>query len=293
MRPSGSSRLILFALAAVVSACSTVTVQKKAFDGTGLEIKLRSERKLFGRTIPRGFDHPATISSARLEEILGGIEIDTRSKKSSLIRERRSAIPAALLERISSKVEIAFAKAGPDQSIVVKATRKQPQKVIFDRKFLTSFVTYIEDGRLYVFVSRVDWPIEQHKKEEKLPDPRPDEQVMRFSVVTNPLYEEAGPQGVHVDWRDSAFGTDLASKPEANASASGPPTEPAPEQTPAVGADDGAADDAASATGRGALDGLSPDDLRRLADLEEARAAGRIGDADYEKSRAEILSGPR
>ena len=42
-----------------------------------------------------------------------------------------------------------------------------------------------------------------------------------------------------------------------------------------------------------ALRGLDADDLRGLADLEEARAAGRLDAASYEQQRRAILEGER
>jgi hypothetical protein len=349
-------RALTLALTALLllPACATRTVNDTVVDEYGLEIRLRSQRPWLGGTpVPRGFAHPARISPARLETILGGIQIDMRESEDSAIRERRYAIPRKILPDVADGLSHAFAEAGPDQEIVVMALQKRMQKGIFNRKYLTSFVTWIEGDDLVVQLSRLDWKTDQHRVGDRLPVPEVGEYVMPFTTVPNELYAVAGRQGVRVAWQSPVFGAEtieenvagtragadaladedgsaapLAEGGEAGATsgaAAAPASDPgadaagaavpgaagagdanSPDSTASTtsgttaGATSDTGSDATSDTATGAaggdgdaLRGLTADDLRELADLEEARAAGRIDRAEYELQRQAILEGVR
>jgi hypothetical protein len=188
--------------------CATTTVQKTVVDQYGLTIKLRSQAKPFGETTPRGFEQPTVIPAPRLALILGGVEIDKRADEDSVIFERRPAVPSKILGRVSEGLSQAFAEASPDQEIVVLALRKEHQHGIFHRKFLTSFVSYLKDGQLYLFFSRVEWPVDKKRAGDRLPEPSAGDRVMNITTVGNAVYQKAGAQGVRVDWRRPEFGLD-------------------------------------------------------------------------------------
>jgi hypothetical protein len=63
----------------------------------------------------------------------------------------------------------------------------------------------VKDDYLYVYFSRIDWNAEQLRATDRMPRPKPGENVMAFNTVPNELFLEAGPQGVKVDWRSEAF----------------------------------------------------------------------------------------
>jgi len=357
---------LLVALA--LPACATRSVNQTVVNTYDLEVMLRSEKPAFGfKTLPRGYAQPVEISAARLQAILGGIQIDLRPSEKSAIRERRYAIPRKILSNVAEGLSTGLAEAGPDQQIVVLALRKQMQKGFFNRKYLTSFVAWVEGDQLVVQLSRIDWKTDQHRIGDKLPTPRVGEFVMPFTTVGNELYATAGRQGVEVDWRNREFGgktieenvagrrtgaapiaapAEPAEQSDASAGAAAASSEGAAAEAAATGgaatdvaapaASSGAGAAPAAVTGAGAapaavtgagaapaavtgegvaaaaaasasapaaaaeapsqpdaLRGLDADDLRGLADLEEARAAGRLDAASYEQQRRAILEGER
>ena len=148
------------------------------------------------------------IPAAQLALILGGVEIDQRPNADSPVFERRPAVPSKILDKVSEGLSQAFAQASSDQEIVVLALRKELQHGVFHRKFLTSFVTYLKDGQLYLFFSRVEWPLDKKRANDRLPEPSPNDRVMNITTVGNAVYEKAGAQGVRVDWQRPEFGLD-------------------------------------------------------------------------------------
>jgi len=264
--------------ASALAGCGTHSVHEKVVDRGDLVIRLRSEKEPFGKTLAMGFQHPAVIAPERLARILSGIEVDEPIEDKT--RERRPAIPAESLEVISRGLAEAFEEAGPDQQIVVQSIRKQMQHGIFHRKHLTSFVSYVKQDRLYVFLSRVDWPLpDKSDKTARLPEPWPGDEVMDFRAVTSDRYHYAGRQGLRIDWRDDVFagGTPLPSDGD-EARRRTILMESSERIAPLSGED---------------LEGLSVEALRSLADLEEDRRQGRITETEYRRAREQILERER
>jgi hypothetical protein len=279
--------IALLASATLLTGCATRASYHQVVDQYGLEIKLRSEKPFFGKPVEKGYDQPAIISVPRLEAILSGIEIDTRLSGKSVLRERRTAIRRELVARIAEGLAVAFAEANPDEQVVVLAIRKQRQKGIFDRKYLTSFLTWIEDNQLYVELSRVEWKWDPKSKTDKLPQPEPGKVAMPFEVVTDDVYLAAGRQTVKVDWRSEAFG------PLPMVEETGTPVEDGAGAATTSGTPAGTGTAASDGRDRSKtsdpLGGLDAADLRALADLEEAHQSGAIDEAEYQSRRNEIL----
>jgi hypothetical protein len=279
----------LLLAAQVATGCATRTSTKQVVERYDLTMKLRSEKSWLGREVERGFDHPVVISTERLVHILDAAEVDMPKDDDSTIRERRAAIPPELVPEIAEQLGLVLQQAGPNQQISVVALRKQRQHGLFHRKFLTSFTTYVKDERLHLLFSRIDWKTKDEQKgvtrgnRGRLSEPTPGKQQMKFSAVHNHLYQPAGAQGVAVDWRDPVFhsavylpGSASGDERRKNIIAQEPiPADEVPVNTPSARE----------------LEGLSPDALRRLANLEEQRASGAITEAEYTKQRSDILKG--
>jgi hypothetical protein len=302
-------------------ACATRTSNHTVVETHVVQIDLRSEKPLFGRKpLPRGFAQPVEISPARIEAILAGIQIDIRPSDDSAIRERRYAIPKKILPKVADAMSRAFAEASPDQELVVLGLRKQMQKGLFNRKYLTSFVAYVQGDEMVIHLSRVDWKTDEQRRGSKLPYPDTDKVVMPFATVPTELYTTVGQQAVKVDWQAEAFGEAAIQENVAGGRSGEAPDETADtgvtdadsdvdsvEQGPideativtgagVAGPTSGAGTEATGAQAEGvakpdSLRGLTPDDLRQLADLEEARVSGRVDVVEYETQRRAILDG--
>ena len=323
--------LLLAASLLSLPGCATRTVTESVVAYYDLDIKLRGQKEWLGGYEPLGYSQPVEITSERLASILGGIEVDVRKKKTSSVRERRSALSAKMLLNITEVLPKAFAEASGNQQVIVMAQRKQMQKGVFNRKFLTSFTTYVKGDDLYVIFSRIEWPIDETKKTTVIPQPWPGEVVMPFETVGTDIYELVGTQGVRVKWKNTNFGPPVSpSQPKPSAlktqdslvtpavegipAAAAIPTPPSTQPQrgaplsegpkasmatkPAAGGIAGAAAGGAAAEANSSqtkstsdpLKGISSDDLRDLANLEDAYSAGRMDEAQYQRERARILN---
>jgi hypothetical protein len=247
-----------------------VTIQ----DSGGLIVQLRAEMQ-GDEAVDRGFAHPATISRARVTNILSRIDVRLESEKEAA---RQPAIPAEFLYDLGDLVSAALAKADPSQEVVVRAIRKERRLGIFTKKFLTSFVAYVLGDDLYVHLSRVDDSLPKDS-DDTIPEPWPDREVMPFKALASDGIVPVGPQAVTAAWRDPLFRAPgqvrvgpggkvlrrqiLLESPEVETKATPP-----------------------EITGH-----LSPETLRALADLEESRRLGAISEAAYLERRRSILAG--
>lgn len=265
-------------LAASLPGCAARTVRHALVRQNLVEVDLVREVK--GFTIQeRGYEHPTIISTQRLTNILSAIEIETQAKGGGTIRQ--PAFHPEIVSRSADALARGLAEASPDEEVGLKVLRREARLGIFDRKFLTSLLAYVEDDHLYLLIRRVDWPIKESAESKPLPNPMRNRKSMNFRVVSgDPIYF-AGMQDLEIDWQNEVFrtafrlpGTTSGKKIRREIIS----TSPVPK-------------DEIEALGRDNidLDQITPDQLRALADLEEERRDGRITETAYQRARRQLL----
>lgn len=271
--------ILATALLMQIAGCATRFSRHSVVDRRTAKVDLVSEVEGLFQTKAEGYEHPAVISTPRLVNILNAIEVETPQEGGGFVRE--PAIHPDIVEDAAAAISDAFTQAGPDQKLGVKLVRKEANLGIFHTKYLTSLLAFIKEGHLYVLLSRVDWPIPQAKEDDKLPEPRTDQQPMKFRVVSGEYLFYAGPQALEIDWENSVFrtayhlpGTSGGEKRRREVLMQAPVPKDELREAEAGGL---------------ALDELSPEQLRTLADLEEDRRQGRITEAAYQRSKRQIL----
>lgn len=275
-RPSSlrTAGLALALLALPASGCITRTVRETVLDDGHNQVILRSEKR-GGTPIDRGFDHPLTIAPVRMAHILSRIDVADDSGKK---KERRPAVPTEILYPLADALAKAIAQADPSQEVIVQSVRRAKRFGVFDRFYLTSLLVFAKDDLLYVQIARSDWEIPSRRR-DRLPEPRAGEQNQSFRLLVDRGMSLADSQSALVDWRDPIF-----SRPTRTRLTPGGKVlrttilmeseEEAPPPRPEITSD------------------LSPEQLRALADLEEARRAGQVSEAEYAARRNRILAPP-
>jgi hypothetical protein len=284
VRLDGSVRALLvagliFAVGISSGGCATRTVRKNVVKRSDIEIDFVRQVKGIGRAEPRGFEQPAIISVERMEHILGAIEVETPHKGGGMIRQ--PAFHPDILHSSSEEIVAAFAEVGPDEELGVNIVRKEMRFGVLHRKFLTSFLAHIEDGYLYLDLTRVDWKIPKNKEDKRLPVPIRGQAPMDFRIVAGDHLYYAGPQTLEIDWRNPVFQT--AYKLPGTTSGEKVRREilyqtDVPKEELDAASPDGVR-----------IDQLSAEQLRALADLEEDRREGRLTEAAYQKAKRQLL----
>jgi hypothetical protein len=274
-RSHRSLRLVALAVALLpLGGCITRTVRQTLVDDGRNRVVLRGEKRL-GTPVERGFDHPLEIAPVRLAHILSRIDLEDESGKK---KERRPAIPTESLYAVAEAISKGLAAADPSQEVVVLSVRRSKRLSVFDRYHLTSLLVFAKDDMLHVQVARSDWEIPPRRREQ-LPEPHAGEQQQRFRLLVDEGMSLADAQSAVVDWRNPVFarptrtritpsGRVLRTTILMESEDEAPP--PRPTLPPE----------------------LTPEQLRALADLEEARREGRLSEAEYAAERNRILEPP-
>jgi hypothetical protein len=274
--------LLLSLLALLASGCITRPAKVPIFEEGGVDVFLRSDVRWF-TTIERGFSHPVTIAPVRIAHILS--RLDLRPPKSAFLsfeedKERVGAVQTEVLYTVAEGVSKALAAADPNQEVVVMSIRDTERFGVFDHDYLTSFVIYARDERLYVHLSRYDWEIPKERN-RKVPEPRVGDDPQRFRLYPGTAISLVTDQSVAIDWRDPVFAT--PSRTRVLPSGEVVRREILMESPPEVGQTDDPV--------LRMRDDLSPQQLRDLADVEEDRRGGRITETEYRARRRAILGG--
>jgi hypothetical protein len=258
-------------VAVLASGCITRTLREDVYRDAYTRIFLRSQKK-GGEPVERGFEHPAEISPVRLVHVLSRIDLRVEAKKGA---DRMPAIPTESIRKIAEGVSKALHQANSSQEVVVLSILREKRWGIFDRKYLTSFLAYVKDELLYLHFSRADWEVPE-RRADRLPEPHVGERVMSFRVLPARGMAVVDPQSVAVAWRDPIFqrASRIRTLPGGKVvrrtilMESPPEDESGPAELPP---------------------NLSPQTLRRLADLEDERRSGAISEGEYELRRREII----
>ncbi len=277
-------RLLLRAAAAVLALAlaGCAGYQRNVLSEAGNDkVMLRGEQTFGGGAVEKNYDHPITISGARLAHILSRIDVRTDDEDAN---SRKPAIPAEIVFELGEKLSNALAKASKDEEVVVIANRRERSLGVFSHDYITSFTAFVKGDLLHIRLYHLDWKQPQGGQQAKITEPVPDKQIMRFRVVPGQAISPEGPQGVAVSWRDPIFRSPTAVRitPDGKIvrrqillESEAPPEE------------EGTAEELPSVTSGN----LSPEQLRALADLEEARRDGQVSEGDYQERRARILRG--
>ncbi len=273
-RPRTPLRLAALAVALAslaASGCITRTVRQTLFDDGHDRVILRGQKR-GGTPVDRGFDQPITIAAVRLAHILSRIDLEDDSGKK---KERRPAIPTESLYAVADALAKGLAAADSSQEVVLQSVRRSKHLAVFDRFYLTSLLVFAQDDLLHVQVARSDWEIPPRRRDQ-LPEPHAGELEQSFRLLVDQGMTLEGPQSAVVDWRDPVFAKPtrtriMPSGKVLRTTILMESEEEAPPPRPTLPPE------------------LTPEQLRALADLEEARREGKLSETEYAAERNRIL----
>jgi hypothetical protein len=228
--------------------------------------------------VTKGYNHPVTISTVRIAHILSRLDVRDSVEDGN---RRKPAIPTELLYDVADGMSRALERAGENQEVVVMAVRTERTFKVFDQDYLTSLVAYVRGDQLYIHMSRVDWFVPDNKRGQGLPQPRVGDHPTKMKLYPGTAMTLVDTQSAAIDWRDPIFSRPTRTKilptgevkrktillESADGEQVGEEIEALPELPP----------------------GLTPAQLRALADLEEERQAGRISESEFRNRQREIL----
>jgi hypothetical protein len=261
------------AFVATLTGCATTTT---VIDRKGLKVQLISKR---GDDIE--LNHPTIISPVRLSHILTRIDIRLSVKEG---QQRAPAFNIETIDAISRGLARGLSEAGPNQRVIVYSIRREKRFGIFDSNYLTSFIAYVHGKHLFLHLSRSDWEIPP-RREDNIPQPKIGKFPSKFRILPGKAMKMVDEQSLAITWGDPVFERPTRTRIT--------PSGKMMRKTILMESNEPEIDsesDADEAEPRMTLPaGISAQTLRALADLEERRQRGEIGEEDYARQRRKIL----
>ena len=266
----------LLTLALLGTGCLTRTIKQPAFEANGTEVFLRSYKRGLS-PVAKGYQHPVTIAPVRMAHILSRIDM-----RSGAENERVPAVPLDTLYTIADGMSQVLAEAGPDQEVVVLSRRRQKSLLVFDHYYLTTLLAFMRDDLLYIQVGRSDWEIDKRRERSTgLPEPYIGQHEIDFRLVVDRGMTLQDAQTVAVHWRDDIFRKPTRTRVTSTGKV-------VRRQVLMESLEDESIELETPSPVSGEL---TPEQLRALADLEEARQRGEVSEAQYQSRRGRILRG--
>ena len=269
----------LVACAAALAGC--MTTKKTILEQREITVQLISKR---GDNVE--LNHPVIIAPVRLSHMLARIDIRLSVKEG---QQRVPAFHIESLDSISEGLAKGLREAGTNQRVIVYSTRREKRFGIFDANYLTSFIAYVHGKNLFLHLSRSDWEIPPRKK-DRLPEPKIGKFPSKFRILPGKAMKMVDEQSLAIAWNDKIFERPTRTRitPSGKMMRKTILMESEePERDPATESEPGDAKPTETLT---IPAGTSAKTLRELADLEELRQRGEIGEYDYEQQRTKILN---
>jgi hypothetical protein len=273
-------RLVAGALgvaALLAVGCAGKQIRTPVYNQSGVEVFLRQQTK-GGDPVDRGYSHPVTIAPVRVTNILARIQIRDEDSEDQVSRE---ALPTGLLYAIGQGIAEGLGKADSTQEVVVMAVERRKSLRVFTNDYLTSLIVWMKDDKLFVHLGELGSVMSRDPR-DKPREPQLGTGDAKRKVIGSDGFTPVGPRLVAADWRAPVF-SDIGAiriRPGGEIVRRTILLEETPEE------------DAANRPGPAPPpEGLSPDALRALADLEEARRSGALSETDYQTQRRDILTG--
>lgn len=266
-----------------VAACGAKVVRTPVFDQDDVRVFLR-HREQRGTPIERHFAHPASIAPIRLTSILSRLDVRDPDDED---RERQPAIPTGVLYPLGDGLAAALQQADPNQEVVAMAIERRRYLGVFNSDYLTSLVAWVDGERLNVHLGHVDEALSRNPK-ESIPEPQLDRITGKLRALPGDGIVALGPQTFAIAWRDPIFrrADTVRVRPGGKIIRRTILMESTP-------AEEDVADPSEDPTTPGPAaplpENLSPEQLRALADLEEARRLGEISESIYQTQRRMVL----
>ena len=272
--PQSIALTVLVACAAALAGC--MTTKETIIRQKEITVQLISKR---GDNVE--LNHPTIISPVRLSHMLARIDIRLSVKEG---QQRVPAFHVESLDSISEGLAKGLREARPNQRVILYSIRREKRFGIFDANYLTSFVAYVHRDNLFLHLSRSNWEIPPRKK-DRLPEPKIGKFPSKFRILPGKAMKMVDEQSLAIAWADKIFERPTRTRVT--------PSGQMIRKTILMESDEWENDsDTGEAKPADVLTipaGASPKTLRDLADLEERRQRGEIGEHEYEQQRKKIL----
>jgi hypothetical protein len=194
----GSSLCALILIVPALFACGPKVVREPVFQRGQVEVQLRRYDE---PEVSRRYEHPKTISGVRMAHILASLAYEDHKQV------RHPIIRTDHVYDLAEGLAAALAKAGPEDEIIATATARDRRLGIFSDDRITALGLYVLQDQLYLDFYAIEEDLRAMERREEeyrvplsLPGGRP-----AFTLIPVEAQSLRGPRTLVVDWRDSYY----------------------------------------------------------------------------------------
>ncbi len=200
-------RIACSVLALLLAACGPKLIVRDVYESSDGDVKVTLRHTVDGgdavHPVPRGYDHPVTVSDVRVAHILAQItHLDAEEQSHPTIR---SVHVYPLAEGLSR----ALAAAGPDDEVVAVAFTRERRLGIFTYDMVTSFRVTMQEPMMNVDFFTIRQKLEKDPKRRteriyEVPRELP-EKAPNFQIKVTRMQVPRGLRGLAFVWRDPYY----------------------------------------------------------------------------------------
>ena len=254
------------------AGCSSITREIPVYSQGQVVVSLRSFKKA-GSGAGLRYDHPATLSSERMEKILAAVGVEEHAFFAW--REEGALLAGEDVAQLAPKLADGLGKARADQWVYF-SVRNTPKRMTFGAVRFSDGIAFVTEGKLNLVFDNIAY-VENVDTAPSRMDPRDAKTSENVRLTVKAPEVRGGPPALVPGdrWlgseRRNWLVFDLAST-----SFAAPPEQPRSAAAPVPAAPEPSA---------------SPDPAERLRRLKDLLDRGLITADEYEKKRQEILNG--
>jgi hypothetical protein len=195
----GFAPLLVAALLVSGAGCGPQVIREVVYDSEDVKVQLRHTVEDDAK-LPLGYDQPVTIADVRVAHILASLTYSGEK------HGPRPAISNQHLYDLAEGIAKALQDAGPDDEIVAWTISKERRLVLFTEMRTTALKLHAKDDQLLISFYSIDRHVEREERREpiepplELPTTDPP-----FTLDPGKAQARVGPRTLSIDWRDPRY----------------------------------------------------------------------------------------
>jgi hypothetical protein len=195
----GFAPLLVAALLGTGAGCGPETIRETVYDSEEVKVQLRHTLE-DGAKVPLGYEQPVTIADVRVAHILASLTYSGEK------HGPRPAIPNQHLYDLAEGIAAALKSAGPDDEIVAWSISQKRRLVLFTDMRTTALKIHAKDEQLLISFYSIDRHVDREERREPIEPPRELPTAdPPFELEPGKAQARVGPRTLSIDWRDPRY----------------------------------------------------------------------------------------
>jgi hypothetical protein len=270
------------ALLGLSVGCGPEVVREAVYESEGVKVQLRYTLDA-GEKVPLGYGHPVTIADVRVAHILASLGYEgEKAGPKPVIRTEH-------LYDLAEGIAKALGRAGPDDIVVAWSLSHDRRLALFSDLRMTAMQVWAKNDQLYLAFYEIEKDLDREATRAMIEPPvsLPTDDP-RFRLQVDRAQVRVGPRTLAIDWRDPYYRKPLAFRARRGKLSRRTIIMQADELDDQIEAE---IEDQREPSGLTTPPSVTDAQMRALDQLDGARRAGLVTEAEFQRRRRLILQG--